>query len=274
MLIMKNSHRIAISDRNNTCFLPQQRMIILMAILLITATAVNAAARKVIHKNKRAFSHAITKPAISLPTISYAGPKTYLANEAIAALTPTSSGVAAPGYSSSIISIGQGFVAPYDVAVDAQGDIYIVDNANNAIKKIPAGGGAVVTVASGFSSPAGVAVDALGNIYVADQGTKTIKKIPAGSNTPVVYSSGYNDPLSVAVSGAGNVYVVDQGTNLVYKIPAGGGTPILFGSGYNSPRGIAVDAAGNVYVANEGNTSIMEMPAGGGAGNCYWLRTC
>lgn len=76
------------------------------------------------------------------------------------------------------------------LAVDALGNVYVADRANNAIRRVtPAG---VVTTIAGaaasgnvdgvgtaarFNQPAGVAVDAAGNIYIADSSNNEIRKI-------------------------------------------------------------------------------------------------
>jgi len=199
------------------------------------------------------------------PVISYSSPQTYVIGAAIAALAPTSSGVGAAGYGSNPVTVGSGFSRPYDVKVDALGNVYVADFGNNAVKKIPAGGGAPVIIGSGFELPASVAVDAKGNVYVADYGHSAIKQIPVGGGAPVTVGSGFSLPFGVAVDGSGNVYVADYGNNAIKKIPVGGGAPVILGSGFSRPTGVAVDASGNVYVADEGNNAIKKIPVGGGA---------
>jgi sugar lactone lactonase YvrE len=223
-----------------------------------TVTAYNPAGLKSATVN-------ITVNPLPVPTISYASPQTYTLNKAISALKPASAGVAAAAYSINPVYLGSGFSNPTDVAVDASGNVYIADQLNNAVKKIPAGGGAPVILGSGFNEPTAVAVDAAGNVYVADQYNNAIKKIPAsGASAPVTLGSGFSYPTGVAVDAAGNVYVADNGNGLVKKIPAGGGVPVAIGSGFEYPNRVAVDVAGNVYVSDGGLLAIVEIPAAGG----------
>ena len=115
---------------------------------------------------------------VAAATMSYASPKTYVAGTAIAPLSPTGSGTAAPGYSVNTMTLGSGFNIPAGVAVDAQGNVFIGDQNNNAVKEIPGGTGTPITIATGFSTPDGIALDAQGNIYVANDGGNTVEEIP------------------------------------------------------------------------------------------------
>jgi len=90
-------------------------------------------------------------------------------------------------------AVGQAtFYGPLGVALDASGNIYVVDAGNSAIRKIS--NGQVTTLAgtgqqgfqngpaktATFNNPAGLAVDASGNVYVADGGNHVIRKITVG----------------------------------------------------------------------------------------------
>jgi len=193
------------------------------------------------------------------PTISYASPQTYTAGSVITTLSPTSSGVAAAGYSGVKTTLGSGFSSPYGVAVDTAGNVYVADNGNHMVKKIPVAGGTPVILGSGFNGPYALAVDAAGNVYAAD-GVNGVKMIPVDGGSQVSIGSGFSSSYGVAVDAAGNVYVADNGA--ILKIPAGGGTQITLGT-VSGAYGLAVDAAGNIYVANGGST-IAEIPAAGG----------
>src|ERR1700759_1980936 len=90
------------------------------------------------------------------PTLSYGSAKTYTVGTAISTLTPTSTGVAAPGYSSSVNGLGSGFNQPAGVAIDPSGNIYVACYGGNVVDKIPAGNGTPTVFSSGLYHPADV----------------------------------------------------------------------------------------------------------------------
>lgn len=134
----------------------------------------------------------------------------------------------------------QAGMTPMDVAVDAAGDVLVVDQFNNRIRMI-APNGTVTTVAGtgelGYAGdggpatqalltfPSGIALDGAGNMYIADEGNGVVRRVNtqglittiAGNGTlsPGTGDGGpaaaaQLDPLRVAVDGAGNVYVTDS----------------------------------------------------------------
>ena len=127
------------------------------------------------------------------------------------------------------------FSSPYDVAVDAVGNVYVADTYNNLIRKINRGGVVSTLAGSGaqgaadgrgdaasFYHPFGLGLDASGNIYVADRNNYKIRKVTpkgvvttlagtgefGGNNGPGATAT-FRDPSDVAVDCLGHIYVTD-----------------------------------------------------------------
>jgi DNA-binding beta-propeller fold protein YncE len=76
------------------------------------------------------------------------------------------------------------FDAPWGIAADATGTLFVSDTGNDRVRRIDPSG-AVSTFAGGDGSldaPMGIAVDATGNVYVADSGNqRVVRYSPQGA---------------------------------------------------------------------------------------------
>lgn len=129
--------------------------------------------------------------------------------------------------------------APWAVAVDTTGNIYIADYDNSRVRKVSTGGVITTVAGNGFndgplgdgglatlavvSVPTGVVVDSGGNLFIADRDDFSVRKVsPSGTITTV--AAGLGLTLGVALDGAGNVFTTTtngaQGAGEVLKLSA------------------------------------------------------
>jgi sugar lactone lactonase YvrE len=191
------------------------------------------------------------------------------------------------------------FSGPQAVAVDNNGNVYVADTGNSAIREISSGTVTTLAGSAGnpgnsdgsgtgaqFYQPEGVAVDASGTVYVADTWNHTIRKITGGVSSTLAGLAGtfgsfdgtnsqarFNCPTGVAVDGSGNLYVSDYNNDTIRKVTSLGVVTTLAGwagiwgssdgTGTNAlffgPAGISVDGSGNVYVVDSGNSTIRKL---------------
>lgn len=173
------------------------------------------------------------------------------------------------------------FAYPRGVAVDASGDIYVVDSWNNRVQKFAPDStfimkwGAEGSGEGQFLFPADAAVDAAGNIYVTDSGNDRVQKFgPDAAFITAWGTSGtgpgeFNEPGGIAVGPSGDLYVVDCGNNRVQRFTQDGLFIAEWG-GYGTapgmfdrPVGIAADGAGNIYVTECRNHRVQKFTAAG-----------
>jgi trimeric autotransporter adhesin len=180
---------------------------------------------------------------------------------------------------------------PTGVVVDSQGNIYIADNANARIRKVPSsstittiGGNGILSysgnggpaTAAQLNAPEGVSASN-GTIFIADSQNGVVRMVNQGVITGVSGGS-FQVPRGVATDSAGNAYVADPPANRVWKIGTNGSVTAFAGTGsqgysgdggpatsalLNAPTSVAVDGAGNVYVDDFSNQRIREVSSDG-----------
>lgn len=195
------------------------------------------------------------------------------------------------------------FYSPQGITLSSDGNFYVADAFNSAIRKVTSAGDVSTLTGNGtigyidgslanarFYAPQSLVTDAAGNIYVADFSNNIIRKItPAGvvSTLAGSGSAGYDDgtgiaasfnnPRGLAIDATGNIYVADRGNNLIRKITPAGVVTTFAGNrlsayvdqvtgtsaSFNKPSGLAIDAAGNIYVADAQNYAVRKITSAG-----------
>lgn len=145
---------------------------------------------------------------------------------------------------------------PEGVGVDSNGNIYIADKFNAAIRKVTVATGIITTVAGigasgGFSGDGGLATsaelatpecvrfDSSDNMYIADYGNWRIRKVTAatgiittvaGNGTQgysgdggAATSASLDTAVSIAADLSGNLYIADWNNNRIRKVAAATG---------------------------------------------------
>jgi CSLREA domain-containing protein len=171
---------------------------------------------------------------------------------------------------------------PSGVALDAAGNIYVVDSVNNRVQKFDSSGNYVTqwgvfgTANGEFNRPNGVAIDAAGNIYVVDTNNNRVQKFDSSGAFLTQWGSGgsanseFSQARGIAIDAAGDVYVVDAGNNRIQKFDSSGAYLTQWGSGgssngrFNFPIGVEIDRDGNVYVSDALNHRVQKFTGTGG----------
>lgn len=156
----------------------------------------------------------------------------------------------------------KGLSSPAGLAVDGQGNVYVVNTTANTFDKFSATGELLFSTPTG-AGPLGLAQDGAGNFYVAISGSNTIERYsPAGSDEGV-FAQTQASPWGVAVNSLGEVYVSESA-------PSGGfGGGSVFTGGDGGGGVVVIDdtgtgTAGSVF---SGGSSLTLGGGGGGASN-------
>jgi sugar lactone lactonase YvrE len=191
---------------------------------------------------------------------------------------------------------GNLFVRPYDMAVERDGSLIVVDM-GRFVSDTPAADGAVIRVdpTTGVQSlvsrggalvdPAGVAVAPDGALIVLENvgagGDPAVIRVDprSGAQSTLAAGGALCNPFGIAFEPGGNLVVADYGTlalggrpivecpdrptgALIRIEPAGGRQSIVSaGSLFRGPFGLAVGADGGILVANEGVTATAAIVA-------------
>ncbi|MGZ3755123.1 MAG: putative Ig domain-containing protein [Mucilaginibacter sp.] len=213
--------------------------------------------------------------ALVAPAISYTTPDSYILNSAITSptLSNTAGAVGSFGYGTGIALTGATLSAPYNMATDNFGNIYVANSGNGTISKYLSTGVYSGVFASGLTNPVAIVFDASNNCFILGEAatSKVYKYNSSGTQLSSNYITGLNASWGMAIDASNNLYFTNiNGTTYSVKKYNSAGTvqtsPIT-ATNLNLPTGITIDPAGNFYVLNGlGNGKVYKFPSTGGAG--------
>ena len=172
---------------------------------------------------------------------------------------------------------GAQLVLPAGITVDAAGNLYIADSANNMVREVSSG--VIITVAGnrtdGLFRPRGVAFDPARGLYITD-GSSVLKTVNGNIGVLLSYSQLNANIANIALDVAGNLYIADTTGNRILEVSNAGITTVagngVFGfAGDNGPAtdaqlagpsGVALDNTGNIYFTDVGNQRIRKIANG------------
>jgi uncharacterized protein YjiK len=172
--------------------------------------------------------------------------------------------------------------APYGIAFDTAGNMYVAESNNHRVQKFTktgpglfdlsgitvAGTGTLGSGATQLNNPKGIAFDAKGNMYVVDSNNSRVQKFKttgtgtfnpsgvtvAGTGGLGVSSDQLKNPEGIAFDATGYMYVADYNNSRIQQFPTAvsgiSGTSGTIITQIDHPRGVAFDSAGNIYVVD------------------------
>jgi YVTN family beta-propeller protein len=196
------------------------------------------------------------------------------------------------------------FDSPAGVAQDSLGNIYVVDQAANYVRKFDVNGNITAfagvpgygpgsfsgdngqATAAHLSNPIGIAIDSSNNVYIADTGNFRIRKVVPSTGVITTYAgtgngffTGANAPNTVipgpegiAFDSSNNLYIACTNASLVLKVASSGATTIAAGVLGTSGSGTPGYNGDNI-LANTAEVDFPSAVATDSAGNVYIADT-
>jgi streptogramin lyase len=176
---------------------------------------------------------------------------------------------------------GEGqFAHPGDVAVGANGDLWVVDYGHDRVDEFNGNGeylsqfGSTGSGSGQFDDPSALAIDPGGDIWVADTGNNRVEEFsPQGEYMRQLSALGsegqLEDPEGIVIGHNGDVWVSETSKGQLAVFSSSGGYLKTVGAEgsepgqLGEPEGIAIDSRGDVWTADWSNNRVEEFNENG-----------
>ena len=164
---------------------------------------------------------------------------------------------------------GEGTAAAFDepngMVFDKSGNLYVIDEGTDRIRKITPSGTVSTFVSSGLTSNiTSLVFDDEDNIYTIDQGTGDILKITPSATVSTFVTGVGSFSIDIAIDSENNLYVFNRTDDKVKKV-----TPAGIVSDYTDTEfsgqdinGLAFDKNDNLYLTSHNDTIYKYTPSG------------
>ncbi|WP_145928678.1 Ig-like domain-containing protein [Termitidicoccus mucosus] len=152
------------------------------------------------------------------------------------------------------------FNSPVALLAHANGNLYIADTGNNALRIIDPPGivSTLATTGATLSSPGAIIVGGGSTLLIADTNNNAIRSLDLATAQLTTFATDINRPAGLARDTTGNLYV-STADNIVVKFAAGATTSTTLAGGFNTPTALALGPDGQLYVADTGNHAIRRI---------------
>jgi RHS repeat-associated protein len=163
------------------------------------------------------------------------------------------------------------FSHPSGIAVDAKGNVWVVDRTNSRLEKFDSTGkfltsyGSAGTGNGQFTRPTDVAIDSSGNLWVADTGNNRVQEISESGKYLTQFGTvgsatgQFKEPEGIDIDSSGNIWVADTYNGRVQEFSSKGKFIRAVGekgSGegkITEASDVAIGLSGHVWIADWGN---------------------
>ena len=188
------------------------------------------------------------------------------------AVTTVAGSVGFAGSSNGIGSAAQ-FTAPFGIAIDQSGVLFVSETIGRKVRRILQSG-SVSTIATSTGRLRGIDVDSSGTIFFVDGDNNVIRKITQNGQVSTVAGSGtagdvdgfgagasFSNPQGVRVAKDGTLYVADVGNIKIRRVTSGGVVSTFSKGEYPAFWGqteVALNDDGSLYALGYGNLFKVE----------------